>query len=198
MSDAYLNSELKQRLVGAGVLLILAGLLWPLLFDFDQREALEAPALVIPTMPVVKKVPVAKPKAVLPAAKPKVIPSSTKKQPLKALISDTAKPAPIAGKPTNKINDADRPRLDKQGVPVSFVVQVGRFKRWSNADALRNSLIKNKHKAYITPAISTSSGPYTVLIGPLLTFAKAEAVANKVKLQTPIKDPMIKRFGSVK
>ena len=193
-----MNSELKQRLVGAGVLLILAGLLWPLLFDFDQREAFEAPALTIPTMPVVKKVPVAKPKAVLTAAKPRVVPSSTQKQPLKALISDTAKPASIAGKPTNKINDADRPRLDKQGIPVSFVVQVGRFKRWSNADALRNSLIKNKHKAYITPAISTYSGPYTVLIGPLLTFAKAEAVANKVKLQTPIKDPMIKRFGSVK
>jgi len=198
LSDAYLNSELKQRLVGAGVLLIMAGLLWPLLFDFDQREALEAPALIIPTMPVVKKVQVAKPKAVLPAAKPREIPSSTQKQPLKALISDTAKPAPIAGKPTNKINDAERPRLDKQGIPVSFVVQVGRFTRWSNADALRNSLIKNKHKAYITPAISTSSGPYTVLVGPLLTFAKAEAVVNKVKLQTPIKDPMIKRFGSVK
>jgi DedD protein len=198
LSDAHLNSELKQRLVGAGVLLILAGLLWPLLFDFDQREALEAPALTIPSMPVVKKVPVAKPKPVLPAAKPKVIPSSTKKQPLKALISDTAKPAPIAGKAANEINDADRPRLDTQGVPVSFVVQVGRFKRWSNADALRSSLISNKHKAYIKPAISTSPGPYTVLIGPLLTYAKAEAVVNKVKVQTPIKDAMIKRFGSVK
>lgn len=193
-----MNSELKQRLVGAGVLLILAGLLWPLLFDFDQRERLEAPALIIPAMPVVKKVPVAKPKPVLPAAKPKAIPSSTQKQPLKALISDTAKPAPIAGKPTNKINEADRPRLDNQGIPVSFVVQVGRFKRWSNADALRDTLIQNKHKAYIQPAISTSSGPYTVLIGPLLTYAKAETVVNKVKVQTPIKDAMIKRFGSVK
>lgn len=193
-----MNSELKQRLVGAGVLLILAGLLWPLLFDFDQREAEEAPILAIPVMPVVEKVQVAKPKPVLPAAKPKAVSSASKKQNLKALLSDTPKPAPIAGKPKNKIDDTDRPRLDKQGVPVSFVVQTGRFKRWSNADALRNKLINNKHKAYIKPAVSTSSGPYTVLIGPLLTYAQAETVVAKVKAQTSIKDAMIKRFGSVK
>ena len=194
----YLNSELKQRLVGAGVLLILAGLLWPLLFDFDQGEAVKPPALAIPAMPVVEKVQVAKPKPVLPSAKPKVIPSANKKQPLTALLSDSPKPAPIAGKPANKIDDANRPRLDKQGVPVSFVVQVGRFKRWSNADALRNKLISNKHKAYIKPAVSSASGPYTVLIGPLLTYAKAEAVVSQVNTQTTVKDAMIKRFGSVK
>ncbi len=194
----YLNSELKQRLVGAGVLLILAGLLWPLLFDFEQREAIEPPALAIPVMPVVEKVQVAKPKPVLPAAKPKSIPAATKKQPLKTLLSDTAKPAPIAGKPSNTISDADRPRLDKQGVPVSFVVQAGRFKHWSNADALRNKLIKNKHKAYINPEVSSAPGPYTVLIGPLLTYAKAETVVAKVKAQTTVKDAMIKRFGNLK
>ena len=194
-----LNSELKQRLVGAGVLLILAGLLWPLLFDFDQRDVVEPPALAIPSMPVVnKKVQVAKPKPVLPTVKPRVIPSSTKKQPLKALLTDTTEPAPIARKASNTIADADRPRLDKQGVPVSFVVQVGRFQHWSNADALRNKLINNKHKAYIKPAVSSASGPYTVLVGPLLTYAKAETVVSKVKGQTSVKDAMIKRFGSIK
>ena len=46
-----MTNELKQRLVGAGVLLILAGILWPVLFDFDQTLVSEPPASLIPAQP---------------------------------------------------------------------------------------------------------------------------------------------------
>ena len=54
-----MNDALKQRLVGAGVLLILAGLLWPLLFDFDERLVREAPVKTFPAMPVIARADIA-------------------------------------------------------------------------------------------------------------------------------------------
>lgn len=203
-----MNDKLKQRLVGAGVLLILAGLLWPLLFDFDEQTAIDAPRSEIPAMPVIEKVVVAQPKPPQrsdaepkPAAKP--TPSSSAKvtaakdkesEKLATLLKDIPKPAAIAGKTSNKITDAKRPRLDKQGVPVSFVVQVGTFSNWSNADSLRNKLVKGANKAYIKPSVSVMPGPYTVFVGPVLTYEKAEVIVANVKRQARINDAIIKRF----
>jgi len=206
LSDSYLNDALKQRLVGAGVLLILACLLWPILFDFDDTLELDAPPSEIPAMPTIEKVQVEppKPKAQIkstaklePSSKASSTASDGKANSLEALISDAPKPPPVAGKSSNSISESQRPRLDDQGVPVSFVVQVGTFKNWSNADALRNKLIKNGQKAYTTPAVSALPGPYTVLIGPVLTYDKAQKAVADVKRQTSIKDAIIKRFRSV-
>lgn len=199
-----MNDKLKQRLVGAGVLLILAGLLWPLLFDFDEQTAIDAPRSEIPAMPVIEKVVVAQPKPPQrssPESKPaasssaKVTAAKDKEsKKLATLLKDTPKPAAIAGKTSNKITDAKRPRLDKQGVPVSFVVQVGTFSNWSNADSLRNKLVKGANKAYIKPSVSVMPGPYTVFVGPVLTYEKAEVIVANVKRQARINDAIIKRF----
>ena len=222
MTDGYLNDALKQRLVGAGVLLILAGLLWPILFDFDQRLDLQPPESEIPLMPEVAKVVVEKPKpadADTTAVKTTnaVVNTSTKKSVasaesstktsgdkssggqaaagFKALTQSAPKPLPIAGKSTYRIADIARPRLDANGVPLSFVVQVGTFKNWSNAAALKNNLIAQGHKAYSKPSVSSQAGPYRVLVGPLLTYEKAQQVVADIKRNTTIKDAIIKRFG---
>lgn len=54
-----MNDALKQRLVGAGVLLILTGLLWPILFDFDQPVLEIAPPSQIPPRNLIEPVAVA-------------------------------------------------------------------------------------------------------------------------------------------
>ena len=206
-----MNDTLKQRLVGAGVLLILAGLLWPLLFDFDEQVANDAPRSEIPTMPVIEKVVVEQPKPptrntvqTKPAAQAatNVVQTAAKDEHkeannLDSLLKNTPKPAAIAGKSVNKITDAKRPRLDAQGVPVSFVVQVGTFTSWSNADSLRNKLVKSGSKAYIKPSVSAMAGPYTVFVGPVLTYEKADAIVADVKRQARINDAIIKRFRNV-
>ncbi len=204
---AFMNDELKQRLVGAGVLLILAGLLWPLLFDFDERLSLEAPSSEIPPMAKVAKVEIAQPKPRKPITK--ILPSTAKPkskvaidgkaQNLSTLLTGVPTPPPIAGKPqyANTVSDEQRPRLDKQGIPVSFVVQVGTFKNWSNANGLRDKLLTKKLKAYIKPVSSLSPGPYTVLVGPVLTFANAKQIKSTVGSQFQLNDALIKRFRSL-
>ena len=51
-----MTPELKQRLVGAAVLLFLAGLLWVLLFDFEASEREVSPPVSIPPMPTIEPV----------------------------------------------------------------------------------------------------------------------------------------------
>lgn len=221
MAEKYLNDGLKQRLVGAGVLLILAGLLWPLLFDFEDREDLQAPASDMPAMPLVEKVVVEKPaptvrdddeadKALQGRAAQAVADAkaqsqasgddndkaaSNNQQAFEALIKDTPRPKPVAGKTKYTVEPTARPRLDANGVPVSFVVQVGTFKNWSNADALRQKLIDQGLKAYASPAVESQAGPYRILVGPVLTYEKAESIVADIKGRTSIKDAIIKRFG---
>jgi len=47
-----LNEALKRRLTGAAVLLILAGLLWPVLFDFDEATRTQVASVQIPDTPI--------------------------------------------------------------------------------------------------------------------------------------------------
>lgn len=219
-----MNEALKQRLVGAGVLLILAGLLWPLLFDFDEPVLELAPPSQIPPMVKVEPVIVqparkrttlkshiqekkesesknassAKQIAAKASATGSKVEVSSQDQGLSELIANLPKPPLPAGKDQYKdrLAKKDRPRLDANGIPVSFVVQIGTFKRWENADGLRDKLIKKQLKAYTRPANSASDGPYQVLVGPVLTYAQAEDVAADVKSRFKINDAIINRFRS--
>ena len=52
-----MTPELKQRLVGAAVLLFLAGLLWVLLFDFEASEReISPPTVIASPMPAIEAV----------------------------------------------------------------------------------------------------------------------------------------------
>lgn len=79
-----MNDALKQRLVGAGVLLILAGLLWPLLFDFDERLVREAPVKTFPAMPDIARADI--------AAKPTVtsVNTAARREPISAQMARDA------------------------------------------------------------------------------------------------------------
>ena len=202
-----MNEALKQRLVGAGVLLILAGLLWPLLFDFDEPVLELAPPSQIPPMAEVQAVIVqpasksttlkrhmeVKQPSAKPATSEQAIPDD-----LTELISNLPDPPPPSGKAKyqGQIDQQDRPRLDGNGIPVSFVVQVGTFKRWSNADSLRDKLIEKELKAYTRPTTSVSGGPYQVFVGPVLTYAQAEGITADVQSRFKVNDAIIKRFRS--
>lgn len=193
MSDA-----LKQRLMGAAVLMIFSGLLWPLLFDFEQRpEAMPA----IPPAPEVAVVEVVEPAAIVRESQSAVkstpqVAGDVANSP-QALLDEVPRPAAIGGREGQPavLSDAQRPRLDEQGVPLAFVVQVGSFSQWENAEALRSRLLEKELKAYIEPPLSTVSGPYAVLVGPSLTLARAEQLAEKIERQLALKETIIKRFG---
>ena len=197
--------ELKQRLVGAAVLLFLAGLLWVLLFDFEASEREVSSAVVLPSMPTIGPVvvepatpfynnstddPISNSSVMEDVANDKASSSQ-----LSELLNDSPDPKPIANK-TYYVDQASRPRLDAQGVPVAYVVQLGSFKQFDNANKLRGKLVNNyQFKAYLEPKVEMGEGPYKVLVGPVLTYADAKSLAVELKNKAEITSTMIKRFG---
>jgi DedD protein len=199
--------ELKQRLVGAAVLLFLAGLLWLLLFDFDASEREVSPSVAIPPMPTIEAVvvepatPFYNDKANDSTSNSSVEADGVNEQAssseLSELLGDSPDPKPIANK-THYVDHASRPRLDEQGVPVAYVVQLGSFKRFDNANKLRDKLVNGyQFKAYLEPRVEMSEGPYKVLVGPVLTYADAKSLAVELKNKAEITSTMIKRFGDI-
>lgn len=197
-----MNDAIKKRLVGVAVILIFAGLLWPILFDFDESvqpfsgdiQIPEKPDLVfdeaalgeatVNTKPQVKEkeVVLAEPKA-KPAAQTPIADLS------KALVKKKTEPKLSQAKASN-----ERPKLDEHRIPVSYVVQTGTFNSWKNADALRNKLISKGLKAYTRPETSIQKGPYMVAVGPFLMRSKAEQAAATIKQTFNLNDAIIRRF----
>ena len=113
------------------------------------------------------------------------------------LLGNSPDPKPIANK-THYVDQASRPRLDEQGVPVAYVVQLGSFKQFDNANKLRDKLINDyQFKTYLEPRVEMSEGPYKVLVGPVLTYANAESLVVELKNKAEITSTIIKRFGYV-
>tara|TARA_S200000501_G_C20867486_1_gene762657 strand:- start:3480 stop:4088 length:609 start_codon:yes stop_codon:yes gene_type:complete len=197
--------ELKQRLVGAAVLLFLAGLLWMLLFDFEASEREVSPFVAIPPMPTIESLviepatPFYNDKAINSASNSSVEADGVSEQAssseLNKLLGDSPDPKPIANK-THYVDPASRPRLDKQGVPVAYVIQLGSFKQFDNANKLRDKLVNDyQFKAFVEPRVEMGEGPYKVLVGPVLTYADAKSLAVELKNNAEITSTMIKRFG---
>ena len=203
-----MTPELKQRLVGAAVLLFLAGFLWVLLFDFEASEREVSSPVAIPPMPTIEPVvfepatPFYDNKANDSVSNSSVevdgVNEKASLSELSELLGDSPDPKPIANK-THYVDQASRPRLDEQGVPVTYVVQLGSFKQFDNANKLRDKLVNDyQFKAYLEPRVEMGEGPYKVLVGPVLTYADASSLAVDLKKKTEIKSTMIKRFGNVR
>lgn len=193
------------------MLLIAAGLLWPLLFNFDEAMLPDPLVLDIPdadsAVEKVKQSPgFAEHKSidraeVSGASKKPDLPVKTSTEPASA---GTTQAKTTENSPAPKINAIGQasiaetestPHLDNRGVPVAYVVQVATFGNWNNADRMRNDLIKSEYKAYTRPETSSQTGPYRVLVGPLLTYADAKQASEEIKEQYRISDTFIRRFG---
>jgi DedD protein len=169
-----MNDGFKQRLVGAVVLVSLALILWPVIFSeginpaVDRRSQISAP-------PAFEKIPVAKP--VRPANIAPIIEPGPEPEPERAIVPPDADPVEAPA-----VAVKEKPRLDVQGLPESWVLQVASFSQQSNANELTDSLIKRGYKAY-SRTVSTSEGPSTrVYVGPRFTkssFKKDQRVIDK-------------------
>ncbi|MFL1550395.1 SPOR domain-containing protein [Pseudomonas sp. D47] len=200
---ALLDSAYKQRMVGALVLVALAVIFLPMLFsrqDEQRQVVVEAPAtpqaptvpqvqvepVVVPdpqalpeepvpsdeevaaqqapTMPVQPSVPVAKP-APAPAA-----PVVAAKPAAPAPAPKPVAPQPAApGKP-----DVGQSRIDPNGLPISWSIQLASLANRDSAEALQKKLRTQGYNAYIRSA----DGKNRVFIGPLIERAEADRLRD--------------------
>lgn len=204
---ALLDKGLKQRVVGALVLLALAVIFLPMLFsreDDVRQVVVEAPVMPKPpAMPTVEVQPteVPEPQAedadnAVPIAE--AAPAQVPSAPIGSLPAQQAPPTqpkapapqPVAPKPAQPPAQVQvaapavpvqqpAQRLDSNNLPVSWSVQLASLSNRARADELQKSLRSQGYNAYVR----SFDGMNRVFVGPVVERAEADRLRDQLGKQ---------------
>ena len=196
---ALLDKVFKQRMVGALVLVALAVIFLPMLFSRqDEQRQIQVDAPSAPQMPVMPQVqvePVAVPEPQVIAQEPAVVEQPVVQQQAPAPVAPVvAKPVVVAPKPpvvTPAQSVAQAPakldttqkRVDPNGLPISWSVQLVSLSNRASADNLQKTLRNQGYNAYVR----SSGGMSRVFVGPLLERAEADRLRDLLGKQQNLK-----------
>lgn len=184
-----MNDGLKQRVVGALVLVVLAVIFLPMVFDFRGERTIDRTSQ-IPERPQIT--PVVVPEATRPEGV--VYPKPTDKvyqldkpradaeraaaaEPAEESAQQDSQQSAQQAKQKNKPT-VEKPALADNGLPVGWVVQVGSFKEQGKASKLEAQLIDDGYKAYTRH--SRSQGFYRVYVGPSVDKSQALTIKKAI------------------
>ncbi|QFU76189.1 hypothetical protein EY643_11250 [Halioglobus maricola] len=203
-----MNDVLKQRLVGALILVALGIVFWPIIF-VDSGQGERRDEVRIPPQPQVDTTPVEPPDmaGLRPSAEterdlePEPV-SETEfltlapEAPLPttvALPAPEAKPDPKpepkpAPKPEPKSEETKKtrseppvkPGLDADGLPISWILRVASLSNATRAEELRAELVGMGHKAYVKKVPSGGKTFYRIYIGPKVEKAGLERIQSQI------------------
>lgn len=157
-----LDDGLKQRLIGAILLLALAVIFLPVLFDRDPIEPVDRTSQ-IPPPPDIITVEITAPD--MPEVQDLAPPPEQMYVPDEEQVIDL---------------QAELPGLNANGVPKSWVLQIASFRLPEHADKLREQLVAKGFAAY-TRRVKSQNGSITrVLVGPKLD--KQALIINKQEI----------------
>jgi len=208
---AMLDKAYKQRMVGALVLVALAVIFLPMLFsrqDEQRQVRVDAPAApqaaVLPQVKV-EPVPVPEPQALpeepapgadkvaetpvplapAPAPAPKPVAAAKPAAP-----APVAKPAPAPAQTPAQVVavapsklDTTQNRVDPNGLPISWAVQLASLASRDSAESLQKTLRSQGYNAYIRSA----DGKNRVFVGPLIERAEADRLRDLLGRQQNLK-----------
>ena len=208
-----MDNILKQRLIGALILVALGVVFWPIIFVEPEGPG-GLPGARIPPPPAVDTSPIeppdtaglrqapevvaqrearaeeaaalaeAEPAVVLPEPEPEPAPEPVPEQ---ATVAESEQ-RPVA-EPTRSTRKAapESPQLDAQGIPVAWLLQVVSLSNKSRAESIRDDLIADGHKAYVKPIKSADRTLYRVYIGPKFERAQLERIQGEIDRQLGVK-----------
>ena len=206
-----MNDILKQRLVGALILVALGVVFWPIIFvepgsqpAEEQRRMPPRPQVdsspieppdqvgLRPTIAVAARQDTAEVEVADPEPEPGPEPEPAPETLASALPQvGTADPAPSAPVPaaTEPVQPADVPTrstapeklaLDKQGVPIAWILQVASVSAADKAEQLRQQLLAKDRKAYTRKIRSNGKELYRVYVGPKFERAQLERLKTDI------------------
>lgn len=175
-----MDERLKQRLVGAAVLVLAAVIFVPMLLDRgdDEPPRLERAVAPAPADTSARVVPL---EADATSAAPSA-PTGAPAQP----VAEEQTPAELEPAPVVSSSPAAT-RADT----TQFAVQLGSFSKADNAEGLRDRLIAKGYAAYVESAGSITR----VYVGPQPDRAEAEKVLKKLRAETKLKGIVVERSG---
>ncbi|CAA0087923.1 Cell division protein DedD [Zhongshania aliphaticivorans] len=207
---------MRQRLVGALVLLCGGVILWSLLFTGPAAYKVDRETQ-IPDAPLVDPIintPPQKPSGVMSAdaeivpAQPNLVVADEDKNLTGSAVKAQAGNIPDAldrpkskapvSSPKPKVSQTKKPeptakKIDSNGLPPAWVVQVGVFGSQSNADGLKKSLQSAGYKAFIDEISRNGKPLYRVLVGPVISNEKAVSQQAAINRRFNVKS-IVNRF----
>ncbi len=145
-----MDDGLKQRLIGAFVLLALGVIFIPVFFDRERIEPVDK-RTQIPPAPYIEPVDIGT------AAKPEV--ENEAEAPQEMYVPDDREEEPLTPEVLS---------VNEEGVPNSWVLQIGSFRFEKLAEKLQDKLIADGYASY-TRTVQTDRGKMTRLfVGPKL------------------------------
>lgn len=185
-SNQQTDKTFKQRLVGAIVLVSLAVIFLPMIFDKQEDyrsttvlvEVPPRPQVALPEEQVVEEVTIARKQPVeiaVPETRPEPAPQPTPES------VPAAKPAPSAAAKAKAEPPARGPAvgIDANNLPVSWSVQVASGGDHKAALKVRDSYREQGYKAYVR----TEKNLHKVQLGPYIKVADAKQACNRIKQQ---------------
>jgi DedD protein len=208
------NDILKQRLVGALILLALGVVFWPIIFVEPGDKGPEERAS-IPPRPAVDTTPVEAPDmAGLPVAaetraerERDAGASAAGAAPARAELPaetgsvapvERAEPEPVAAVEAaparrTRTEPPEKPVIDSDGLPVAWILQVASVSSADKAEELRQRLVAMEHKAYVKRIRSGDKSLYRVYVGPKLERAGLEQIQAEIDAEFGVQS-MIARY----
>ena len=201
---ALLDKGLLQRMVGALVLIAIAVIFVPMLFnrqDDLRHVTVDAPS--IPATPVVADIqmqPVEVPEAKSAPEGFEIIDeegdatAATAEDPVPAPVEPLAPadpaPATAPSAPTAPAEpQKPEPRLDNNNLPVSWSIQLASLSNRASAESLQQTLRSQGYNAYIR----TADGMNRVFVGPLVERSEANRLRDVLQRQQKL-DGFVVRF----
>lgn len=175
------ENQLKQRIVGAIVLVALAVIFIPMLLSGDRDGDMSIVESNIPAKPEhvdrVKTLDIEPPAAPPPAEPIRRSPVDEHTPP----APETA-PSTDTGEDVAKTDSRSETQVDEPGVDnKAWAVQVGSFRKQSNALGLREKLRDQGYSTFVEK-VSTDNGPiYRVRVGPEVLRGKAEELQQELQ-----------------
>jgi DedD protein len=186
-----LNDILKQRLVGALVIIALAVVFWPFIFVESSREIMDRSSQV-PRMPQLKDQLVAEPtpltgldpvetvqELVLHDAPPGAVDTIEVEETVTvetdsgSLVESQIEPTALPSR-TDIPSQAPAPALDERGIPVAWMLQVVSVSDKDKANRLVQELVDLGYKSYVKPVTRGERRLYRVHVGPMFERSKIE------------------------
>lgn len=180
--DTTMDDGLKQRLVGAIVLMAIAVLFLPSLFNQNARRTVDLNTQVPPEPSVVAELlEVADPEQPegIPAAKPFADNYPHEEAEAVSERQVAVEEEPADEQPTSRAAaepvEPQAPELNEEGVPDGWSLQIGSFQSPDRAHALLERLQSEGFKSYVREGRVGQGTVHRVFVGPKINRAAAEA-----------------------
>jgi DedD protein len=190
---------LKQRLVGAAVLVILAVIFIPMLLNTSVEEKQVMSGKNIPPQPADMPAPPAEDfsSRIVPLEQPPEQAAATE-------TAETQEPVPVAeGTPPSDSTTTgpgshepvveNKDQVGDVGM-TAWVVQLGSFSNEENAEVLNQKLRKAGFKAFVEPLKQNNGTVYRVRIGPELKRSDADAINDRLKKNMQIEEGIVVHY----